>query len=28
VPGCAPRPEDIIAGIAKAIPKVVEGKWF
>ncbi|AIJ05437.1 formate hydrogenlyase subunit [Methanocaldococcus bathoardescens] len=26
VPGCAPRPEDIIAGIVKALPKVIEGK--
>ncbi|WP_232156301.1 NADH-quinone oxidoreductase subunit B family protein [Methanocaldococcus infernus] len=24
VPGCAPRPEDIISGIVKAIPLVVE----
>ncbi len=26
VPGCAPRPEDIIAGIVKAIPKILEEK--
>ncbi|HIP91676.1 MAG TPA: hypothetical protein EYH21_05205 [Methanothermococcus okinawensis] len=26
VPGCPPRPEDIIEGILKAVPKIVEGK--
>ena len=24
VPGCAPRPEDIIAGVVKALPKILE----
>ena len=25
VPGCPPRPEDIITGIVKALPKILEG---
>lgn len=24
VPGCAPRPEDVIAGVVKALPKILE----